>query len=270
MITKASAEATEVPLDSIRAMREQYRAEMNCQIVHDSWHARGFTTSYLLCVGGEVAGYGSVGGPPRAERNIVKEFFVLPPHRGAALPLFRELVRASDAGRIEAQTNDPLLLLMLYDCATGISSETILFGDRLTTDLPAPEGAVVRQLLDSERHRVFEHTREPVGDWAVELHGSIAATGGLAFHYNPPYADIYMEVAADHRRRGIGSYLVQELKRISRDMECIPAARCNQANVPSRLALERAGMLPIARVLEGVIVPRRPGPPAPTGKSAGQ
>jgi hypothetical protein len=28
-----------VPLDAIVAMREAYRREMNCQIVHDSWHS---------------------------------------------------------------------------------------------------------------------------------------------------------------------------------------------------------------------------------------
>ena len=43
-------------------LREQYREEMSCQIVHDSWHERGFLRSYLISVDGEVVGYGSVGG----------------------------------------------------------------------------------------------------------------------------------------------------------------------------------------------------------------
>jgi GNAT superfamily N-acetyltransferase len=81
------------------------------------------------------------------------------------------------------------------------------------------------------------------------------ATGGLFFHYNPPYGDIYMEVAAAHRRRGLGSYLVQELKRLCREMGCVPAARCNTANVASRLALQRAGMFPCARIVQGRLVP---------------
>jgi GNAT superfamily N-acetyltransferase len=38
----------------------------------------------------------------------------------------------------------------------------------------------------------------------------------LFFHYNPPYGDVYMEVAEPFRRRGLGAYLVQELKRIVR------------------------------------------------------
>jgi hypothetical protein len=31
-------EVVAVPLDAIVAMRDEYRREMDCQIVHDSWH----------------------------------------------------------------------------------------------------------------------------------------------------------------------------------------------------------------------------------------
>src|SRR6266446_1300495 len=59
----------------------------------------------------------------------------------------------------------------------------------------------------------------------VEVGGAVAAKGGILFHYNRPYGDIYMEVAEAYRRRGLGSYLVQELKRICYEQGNIPAAR---------------------------------------------
>jgi GNAT superfamily N-acetyltransferase len=242
----------EVPLDAILGMRDEYRREMNCQIVHDSWHARGFTTSYLLHARGRVVGYGSVGGAPREARDILKEFFVLPPHRGDALPLFRQLVAAGGARWVEAQTNDALLLLMLHDCAVELSSETILFADGLTTTLGVPvPGATVRRVTGADHERVFPHTLEPVGEWGIDVGGELVATGGLASHYNPPYRDIYMEVAAAYQRRGVGSYLVQELKRLCHEMGSIPSARCNHANVASRRTLQRAGMFPCARIVRG-------------------
>ena len=110
-------EVTAVQLDAILDLRDAYRREMNCQIVHDSWHARGFANSYLLRVDRQIAGYGSVGGAPPEAKDTVKEFFIVPEFRGAALPLFRQLIAASGAKRIAAQTNDLLLSLMLYDCA---------------------------------------------------------------------------------------------------------------------------------------------------------
>lgn len=57
-------DAVQVPLDRILEMREEYRSEMNCQIVHDSWHVRGFTRSFLLHVEDLAVGYASVGGAP--------------------------------------------------------------------------------------------------------------------------------------------------------------------------------------------------------------
>ena len=248
----AAIAVSAAPLEAILPMREEYRREMGCQVVHDSWHGRGFTTSWLLQLDGETVGYGAVGGAPREARDVIKELWVRREARGDALPLFRELVRASGARRVEAQTNDVLLSLMLHDCAIDVTSETILFADAVTTTLAAPSrDAIVRELDDADRARVFAHAVEPVGEWGVDVGGEIVATGGLAFHYNPPYGDIYMEVAPSHRRRGVGSWLVQELKRLARASGHIPAARCHVANVASRRTLERAGMHPCARILQG-------------------
>jgi GNAT superfamily N-acetyltransferase len=245
-------EVAAVPLGEIAGMREEYRREMACQIVHDSWHARGFTTSYLLRLHGKVAGYGSVGGAPRDPKDTLKEFYLFPPFRGSALPIFRALIEVSGARTIEAQTNDALLLLMLLDCGVELTSPTILFADGLMTRLDA-RGAVFRLLSDAEREGAFPHTHEDVGEYGLVRGGEVVATGGLAFHYNPPYADLYMEVAAPFQRRGFGSYLVQELKRACYEVGCIPAARCGQGNVASRQTLERAGMFACGRIVRGVI-----------------
>jgi GNAT superfamily N-acetyltransferase len=243
--------AIPVDVDAIVTLRAEYRREMACQIVHDSWHRRGFTQSYLLQWDGEIVGYGSVGGVRPEARNIVKEFFVRPASRGMALLLFRALVDASGAAVVEAQTNDRLLLLMLYDCATDITTDTILFADDATTHHPAPPGIALRRVEDAERKTVFDYTIEPVGDWGLECGGALVATGGILTHYNPPYGDIYMEVSSLHQRKGLGSYLVQELKRICREDGRIPAARCHQDNAASRRTLQHAGMFPCARILHG-------------------
>ena len=127
-------------------------------------------------------------------KDMIREFFVLPAEPGSALPLFRRLIEASHARRIEAQTNDVLLTLMLYDFASNITSETVIFNDALTTNLIVP-GATFRRVGEADAGRIFEHKVEGVGDWLIEVEASIVATGGIALHYNPPYGDLYMEVA---------------------------------------------------------------------------
>jgi GNAT superfamily N-acetyltransferase len=241
-----------VALDDVLPLRELYRQEMSCQIVHDSLPGRGFGNLFLLRMNGRVAGYGFVMGYKGEPKDMIKEFYVLPAYRGRALPMFRRLIDTSQARRIEAQTNDVLLTLMLYDCASEITSETVVFHDALMTNLSVP-GAVFRPAAEADRERVFEHRVEPVGEWLIEDDGAIVATGGIATHYNPPYGDLFMEVDEPRRRRGYGSYLIQELKRTAYEMGRIPAARCNVSNAASRATLQKAGLLPCARILSGML-----------------
>jgi GNAT superfamily N-acetyltransferase len=237
-------------VNEITPLRELYRKEMNCQIRHDSYAQRGFSDAYLIRARDRIAGYALVAN--RHNPDTVHEFYLIPAHRAAALPMFRQLLEVSRASKIVAQTNDRLMLLMLYDCGQNITSDTIMFEDALTTHLACPAG-IFRQVTAADQERMFEHKGEPVGDWMIESDGVPVATGGALFHYNPPYGDLYMEVAEPYRRRGFGSYLLQELKRICYEMGKIPAARCNVANIASRRTLQKAGLLPCARLLVGEV-----------------
>jgi GNAT superfamily N-acetyltransferase len=245
--------ATPVTVQEILPWRDLYRQEMNCQIVRDSFHARqGWTQEYRLTVDDAAVGYGSVvvGGPWQGQPTVF-EFYVLPQHRWRVFDLFETLLAASGAEAIEAQSNDTLLTMMLHTFADNVTAEKILFHDRLTTHLAAG-GAQFRAATPEDETRMFAHQVEPVGDWLLELDGAIAATGGLLFHYNRPYGDLYMEVAEPFRRRGLGAYLVQELKRVCYEMGSVPAARCDLSNIASRQTLQKAGFVPCGHLVRGV------------------
>ena len=227
----------------VEGLKGLYREEAGCQIVHDSALRRGIADGYLVRVDGRVGGYGAVWN--RYEAGRVVEFYVLPDLRAKALPLFREFLAASGATSIEAQTNMPLMLMLLYDCGRDIREDRILFGDGFTTQLPTPGG-------EFRRAREGEAMPDPVeelGEFVFETDGRVVATGGFLCHYNPPYGDVYMSVAEEYRRRGIGSYVVQEVKRACYEAGRKPAARCNPENAASRCTLQKAGMLPVGRLL---------------------
>jgi L-amino acid N-acyltransferase YncA len=229
-------------VEEIDRWRDLYRREMNCQIVHDSIHARpGWTQPYRFEVNGSPAGYGSllIGGPWTGTRTIF-EFYVAPQFRFAVFDLFGALLAASGANAITAQTNDPLLSVMVHIWAHNVVSEKILFEDSVKTTL-ALEGVTLRR------------RGEPDNDWVLEVEGTVAAAGGVLLHYNRPYGDVYMEVTEPYRRRGLGSFLVQELKRICHEAGCIPCARCSTENVASRKTLQKAGFSPCAHILTGLL-----------------
>jgi GNAT superfamily N-acetyltransferase len=249
---EAVAKATTV--EEILLWRDQYRQEMNCQIIHDSLHFRkGWTEPYRLMLDDIVVGYGSivVGGPWKGKPAIF-EFYVAPPYCTRLFELFDALLAACGAEKIETQSNDPLLTPMLHTFAESVASEAILFHDRLTTVHPA-NGAIFRRAMPDDSARIFPHRVEPVGEWVLEVDGVIAGTGGILFHYNRPYGDIYMEVAESFRRRGLGSYLVQELKRVCYEQGSVPAARCGPTNHASRNTLQKAGFVPCGHILTGSV-----------------
>lgn len=241
-------QAFQVEFNEVEAMRELYRQEQNCQIIHDSALSRKLADPYLILIDGKIAGYGGVWN--RYDVGRAMEFYLFPRYKREASSIFKEFLQASSATSMEAQTNCPLLLMLLCEFAKNIAVENILFQDTKVTNLACPSG-VFRQSTEDEKSTIFEHHSEPVGDWVVESDGKIVASGGYLRHYNPPYGDIYMEVQEESRMRGIGSFLVQELKNVCYESGKKPSARCNSDNVASRKTLMRAGFEPCARLLTG-------------------
>jgi GNAT superfamily N-acetyltransferase len=227
---------------------------MNCQIVHDSIHRRtGWTTTYALVVDDINAGFGSIAiGGPWTGKPTIFEFYVLPAYRGRAFQLFEAFLEACGARLMEIQSNDALLAVMLHTYARDIRSEKIVFRDGVTTALES-NGAVLEATTGEEDARQAIAARQGGPEWRLQVGNDTVATGGILFHYNPPYGDIYMDVAEPFRRRGFGAYLVQELKRVAYVLGSIPGARCSPDNIASRLTLQKAGFVPYAHMLNGAI-----------------
>jgi GNAT superfamily N-acetyltransferase len=240
--------AVAASLQDIQSLRSLYLQAMNAQIRYDACHGRGWTDSYLLQIGDVSVGYGSIKGQQRQDRDTIFEFYVIPPFRASSRPLFTELAAAAQARYIECQSNDALLSSMLYEFACDITSDTVLLEDGVATDHTIP-GAMVRPRRDDDR--IFEHTVEPVGDYVLEIEGEIVATAGFMLHYNMPFADLYMEVKKDRRRRGYGSFILQEVKKACYLAGRVPAARTGLDNTASRETLQKAGMRVSAFMLLG-------------------
>lgn len=245
-------------VQDIAASRDLYRAEMNCQITHDSMCRRqGWALAYQLYLDGAEAGHAlvAIGGPWEEQPTII-EYFVKEDMRTGAFDLFDELLTVSSAQAIEIQTNAVLLTVMLHTYCENIITEKIVFQDGRSTTLPS-HGSALRRVTSLEDSLQAVEKRGGGSEWNLEYEGAVVASGGIMFHYNRPYGDIYMEVAEPFRRRGFGAYLVQELKRVCREeLGSIPCARCNPDNVESRKTLQKAGFVPCANILVGSIIDR--------------
>lgn len=246
--------AVKTELKNIQNLRALFLQETNCQIRYDACHARGWTDAYLLVVDDLTVGYGSIKGQDLKDRDTVFEYFVVKPFRKRSSELFRQLLAVSGAQYIECQSNDTLLSPMLYEFSPSVSAGVVLFEDYAVTE-HIISGALVRPRRSDDQ--VHEHKTEPVGTYVVERNGEVVATGGFLLHYNRPFADLYMEVREDCRRQGIGSFLLQEVKKQCYLAGRVPAARCDIRNVASRAALLKAGLRVCGFMLLGKVEKER-------------
>ena len=241
--------ARRADLTAIAPWRARFLAEIAAQIRYDATHRRGWSDVYLVALDGVDVGYGAIKGSAAVDaRDTLFELYLDPATRRHAVPLARAVLAASAAERITCQTNDAGLYGVFRQVAAGIEVEAILFGDHHETALAVP-GAIARPRRDSDV--VFEHTAEPVGDVVVEYDEQIVATGGALTHYNPPYADLYMEVRPDARRRGFGALVLQAVKAGCYAKGLVPAARTSVTNLASQATLRRAGLRECGFVLAG-------------------
>ncbi len=235
-----SIKVLKVELSEILSLRNLFLQENNFQIRYNACHERGWTDSYILIHNNKKIGYGSVRGKENhADRDSVFEFYIVPPYRNIASIAFQELLHVCAATFIECQSNDFLLTSLLYQFGENINAEVILFGDNTKTLLKS-ENVIFRKAKDDDI--MFEHKAEPEGDYVLAMNNEIIASGGFLLHYNKPFADLYMEVKEDHRKKGYGSFLIQEIKNECYIAGRVPAARCNIDNVASRSTLLKAGL----------------------------
>jgi GNAT superfamily N-acetyltransferase len=245
-------EVKRVQVAEIDPLRQAYRAEANCQIIYDSFLPRWLADAYAITVDGALVGYGSLAN--RYYPRQIIAFYLEPAHRINALEIFRELLLVTRATHVRAQTNMPLMTRMLFDTTKNISAEKVLFADGpAPTNLPAPDGVKFRQITEAEAE-AFSKEQEVLTNWVLEGKDGIVATGGYLTHYNPPYADIFMAVGDAGRKRGYGSYVVQEICKVVRAEGKIPAARCDPEVTGSRRALERGGLVVCGHLAFGEVV----------------
>jgi GNAT superfamily N-acetyltransferase len=226
-------------LPEIRSLRNLFLQENNFQIRYDACHERHWADSYLLVLNGIEVGYGSVKGKDALkDRDAIFECYMLPAYRRWAGDLFSALIKMSGARYIESQTNNQFLTSLLYEFAGNVYSDTVLFADYITTTYQAP-GILFRRR--KEEDDVFGKSRDDAGQYVLEKGGEVVADGGFLTHYNMPFADLYMEVKPDSREQGLGTLMLQEVKRECYRAGRVPAARCNMNNKASKATLLKAG-----------------------------
>ena len=222
--------------EEISHFRKQFLNENHFQFIYNKCHDYGWADTYLFVVDGLKVGFGAVWGTNRRQdRDSIFEFYIIPPFRKFTHLIFPQFLAQTNTIYIESQSNDFLLTAMLYEYAANIRAEAILFEDYYKSELEV-SGVLFRKVSENDQMKGDD------SEFILEQNGEIVASGGLMLNYNFPYADIYMQVKEPFRRKGLGSFLVQELKAEAYRIGRVPAARCNINNKISKATLLKAGL----------------------------
>ncbi|WP_276501089.1 GNAT family N-acetyltransferase [Terrimonas pollutisoli] len=239
-------EVVKTGLEEIKSFRLMFLQENNFQFIHDKCHYYGWADTYLFLRDDIKIGYGSIWGKDKREdRDTIFEFYIIKPYRKLSADIFKQLHAVSSATYIECQTNDLLQTGLLYEHAKEITAEAILFKDHFETNFQMPGMIFQKNIPASSNPNDIQYV--------LKQQDEVAATGGLMLNYNFPYADIYYEVKEEHRRKGYGSFMIQELKKAAYEMGRVPAARCNIKNRVSKAALLKGGLTVCGYLLTGKI-----------------
>jgi len=98
---------------------------------------------------------------------------------------------------------------MLHVFARNLRTESILFEDGFQTSL-CPQGASFRAATASDAALLQRLELDENAGWVATMHGEIAGVGGVLYHYNRPYGDVYMKVAEPFQRLGLGAMKFQQ------------------------------------------------------------
>jgi L-amino acid N-acyltransferase YncA len=207
----------------------------------------------------------------KGETYLLIEFNLLEPHRLHMKQAFAQLCAQVPLHAILAKTTDTCLVNLLCDHCENIQVESIHFRPHSNTALE-PNGAVLMRPTESDVdavHAMFTceeavwpsanraQTKERIdqGLYLVLKVGDAAVgVGALAPNrLQPQYVDVCNYVLPQHRRKGYGAFILQELTKECARRGLVACAGCDASNKASLATLHRAGFWDSHRMLRGTL-----------------
>jgi GNAT superfamily N-acetyltransferase len=190
-------------------------------------------------------------------------FHLLENYLARAQELFRWIVSTYGIQQAITSTTEPLYFSLCLDLQSSVTPHSYLFRDHQRTEpLPVFSNGSIRKAHTAELDdlvRFYRANTEGPGEWIegflherltreelFVLHDRqvIVATGEcIPSPQQPPYADLGMVVAQAYRGRGLGSFMLSQLKHYCYETGWKPICSCAADNHASKKAIEKAGFI---------------------------
>jgi len=187
-----------------------------------------------------------------------------------AQEIFRWIVSTYGIQHAIVSAIEPLYFALCLDLQTSLTLHSYLFRDHRRIDLSSGLSKdVFRKAEASELESIlcfYRANTEGSGEWIeaflnarltreelfvlYDQHTLVAAGECIPSQKQPPYADLGMVVARSYRGRGLGSFMLTQLKKRCYEAGWKPICSCEVANRASKRAIERAGFVSEQRMVK--------------------
>lgn len=187
-----------------------------------------------------------------------------------AQEIFHWLLSTHSIQHAMTSTIEPLYFSLCLDVQRNITLHSYLFRDNQPRDLSSGlskslfRKAEKREL--DELVRFYQANTEGSGEWIepflnahlnreevfvlYDQHTLVAVGECIPSQKQPPYADLGMVVARSYRGRGVGSFLLTQLKNHCYEAGWKPICSCEASNRASKKAIEKAGFISEQRIVK--------------------
>ncbi len=210
----------------------------------------------------ELIGYSSIG-----ENNQLIQFYISPKHLGKGESIFKEFIEKLSIETGIVGTNNPCYLSIALNFAKEFNVNTYLFRNNYPVYIEEKEGELkecqnediekivhfchysmgapkewlagyIKDLTEKKEIFYLEHGDEIIGTCEVRK----STTAG-------DFADIGMVVSPDYRRKGFGTYLLNEAKKIAIEWKKTPICSCEKDNIGSIKSIHNSGFVSMYQLL---------------------
>ncbi|MGH2507805.1 MAG: GNAT family N-acetyltransferase [Ktedonobacteraceae bacterium] len=205
-----------------------------------------------------------------APNHDLLRFHVLEAYQKRAQDIFRWIISTYSIKHAITSTIEPLYFSLCLDIQSRITLHSYLFRDHARFG-PVTESShtSIRKAVKSDFDELVDFYRantEGAREWiptflherlqreelfVLHKEQTLVATGEcIPSQKQPPYADLGMVVARSYRRRGLGSFLLTQLKKHCYEAGWKPICSCEAANRASKQAIEKAGFISEQRMVK--------------------
>jgi len=204
------------------------------------------------------------------DKKAILQFYLEHESRYNLDTIFQDVLKKFNIEHALVSTYDPIFLSLCMEESKGVEINSILYRG-INTELVAKpiETMVSLYAVQEDFQRVIDYHEQKAGFHGVWLReycknlilkrelilymigDEIIGTGEMRHSLSSPeYCNVGMTVASDYRRKGIGSYILSDLKELAKQAELKVICSTSSDNIASQKTILKSGFFPYNRILD--------------------